>query len=117
MLAKNIALLRLMTAPALRLCGQKTRAFAHLTLSRSLDNEFRLARASTVDPFARMSESTLTTAVPSLFRRRVRYSTGSRSCAEGIVTHHHVDSGTVIVMDLDDGSFWRGQEELIEVIV
>lgn len=53
----------------------------------------------------------------SLRRRRVLYQTDVTSCGEGIVTAHDEITGSVIVMDLDDGSFWRGSYENIEVIV
>jgi hypothetical protein len=53
----------------------------------------------------------------SLRRRRVLYQTDVASYSEGVVTTHDEKTGTVIGMDLDDGSFWRGSEDRIEVIV
>lgn len=53
----------------------------------------------------------------SLQRRRVTYQTDIASFGEGIVTSHDMADGTVIVMDTDDGTFWRGSVELVEVIV
>jgi len=52
-----------------------------------------------------------------LYRRRVLYRTDVTSFGEGIVTAHDEQTGTVIVMDVDDGSFWRGSDDDIEVIV
>jgi len=52
-----------------------------------------------------------------LYRRRVIYQTDVTSYGEGIVTAHDEQTGTVIVMDVDDGSFWRGSDDDIEVIV
>ena len=53
----------------------------------------------------------------SLFRRRVYYRTGECSCGEGVVTEHDLETDIVIVMDENDGSFWRGSPEQLEVIV
>ena len=53
----------------------------------------------------------------SLKLRRVHYQTGVDSFGEGVVTEHDLDSGIVTVMDDDDQSFWRGREDLVEVIV
>jgi hypothetical protein len=52
-----------------------------------------------------------------LHRRRVMYQTDVTSYGEGIVTAHDEQTGTVIVMDVDDGSFWRGSDSDVEVIV
>jgi len=52
-----------------------------------------------------------------LHRRRVIYQTDAASYGEGIVTAHDELTGTVIVMDVDDGSFWRGSDDHVEVIV
>jgi hypothetical protein len=54
---------------------------------------------------------------PSLTRRRVIYETDRESYGEGIVTAHDEVTGTVIVMDVDDGSFWRRSESQVEIIV
>jgi hypothetical protein len=65
-----------------------------------------------------MSDSTKpSTSETSLKRRRVFYQTAAASFGEGVVTCHDVAKGTVIVMDADDGTFWRGSESLVEVIV
>jgi hypothetical protein len=53
----------------------------------------------------------------SLKHRRVLYQTDRASFGEGVVTCHDPVKGTVIVMDADDGTFWRGSESLVEVIV
>jgi hypothetical protein len=65
-----------------------------------------------------MSEPADNTHEPSpLTRRRVIYQTDVESYGEGVVTAHDEVTGTVIVMDVDDGSFWRGSESHIEIIV
>ncbi|CAN7719699.1 hypothetical protein [Paraburkholderia hospita] len=64
-----------------------------------------------------MSEADLPIGTSSLRRRRVIYQTDVASYGEGIVTAHDEMTGTVIVMDVDDGSFWRGSDDNIEVIV
>ncbi|MGF6988398.1 hypothetical protein QFZ99_007962 [Paraburkholderia atlantica] len=65
-----------------------------------------------------MSEPTDNTHQPSsLRRRRVIYQTGPQRYAEGLITAHDKDSGTVIVMDMEDGSFWRRSESQVEIIV
>lgn len=64
-----------------------------------------------------MSEADLPIGTSSLRRRRVIYRTDVSSYGEGIVTAHDEMTGTVIVMDVDDGSFWRGSDDNIEVIV
>ncbi|SIO72841.1 hypothetical protein SAMN05444172_9328 [Burkholderia sp. GAS332] len=53
----------------------------------------------------------------SLKLRRVHYQTGIASFGEGVVTDHDLETGIVTVMDDEDQSFWRGQEDLVEVIV
>jgi len=53
----------------------------------------------------------------SLKLRRVTYQTAVDSFGEGVVTDHDLDTGIVIVMDDEDHSFWRGPEELVDVIV
>ncbi|MGF6652840.1 hypothetical protein OKW34_003429 [Paraburkholderia youngii] len=64
-----------------------------------------------------MSEPTDNTHEPSsLKRRRVIYETERKSCGEGIVTAHDGVTGTVIVMDMEDGSFWRRSESQVEII-
>jgi hypothetical protein len=65
-----------------------------------------------------MSEPTDNTHDPSsLKRRRVKYETGRERYGEGIVTAHDKDTCTVIVMDMEDGSFWRRSESQVEIIV
>ena len=65
-----------------------------------------------------MSNSTAQTPCEtSLKRRRVLYQTAAASFGEGVVTCHDVAKGIVIVMDAEDGTFWRGSESLVEVIV
>jgi len=64
-----------------------------------------------------MSDVDLTIGEASLRQRRVIYQTDVASFGEGIVTDHDENTGTVIVMDIDDGSFWRGSDDNIEVIV
>ena len=64
-----------------------------------------------------MSDVDLTIGEASLRRRRVIYQTDVASFGDGIVTEHGENTGTVIVMDIDDGSFWRGTDDNIEVIV
>jgi hypothetical protein len=64
-----------------------------------------------------MSEPTQrSNGLSSLRQRRVFYQTDVSSYGEGVVTEHDQSTGTVTVMDIDDGSFWRGSECLIEVI-
>jgi hypothetical protein len=94
-------------------CRSKDPSFCRLTSRERHDNQIILA--CTYYAFRPMPESPDIDA-PSLLRRRVLYQTDSCP-GEGVVTHHHTESGTVIVMDLDDGSFWRGSEEHVEVIV
>lgn len=53
---------------------------------------------------------------PTLRLRRVLYQTGIADWSEGVVTEHDTDSGMVTILDTDDGSFWRGPEDLLEVI-
>jgi hypothetical protein len=53
----------------------------------------------------------------SLLQKRVLYQTDYGSYGEGIVTQHDLVTDIVVVMDIDDGSFWRGPEDLLEVIV
>ncbi|MEK6290823.1 MAG: hypothetical protein V4793_05430 [Paraburkholderia tropica] len=48
--------------------------------------------------------------------RRVLYQTGATGWGEGIVTEHDQDSGMVTVLDTDDGSFWRGPEDCLEIL-
>ncbi|MFM0756077.1 hypothetical protein [Paraburkholderia strydomiana] len=55
--------------------------------------------------------------VTSLSRRRVRYPAGNAQHREGFVTGHYWTSGTVIVLDDFNGSFWRGPDTEVEVIV
>lgn len=64
-----------------------------------------------------MPDVYLKTGEASLRRRRVIYQTDVAGFGEGIVTEHDENTGTVIVMDIDDGSFWRGTDDNIEVIV
>jgi hypothetical protein len=65
-----------------------------------------------------MFESTkLSPCETSLKRRRVLYQTDRARFSEGVVTCHDLVRGTVIVMDANDGTFWRGSESLVEVIV
>jgi hypothetical protein len=51
---------------------------------------------------------------PPLHRRRVIYQTDVTSFGEGIVTAHDERTSTVIVMDVDDGSSWRGSDSCRE---
>jgi hypothetical protein len=53
----------------------------------------------------------------SLWRRRVRYPAAASERSEGFVTRHDLNTRTVIVLDIADGSFWRGSAADIEVIV
>lgn len=53
----------------------------------------------------------------SLRLRRVYSQTDIASFGEGVVTEHDLETGIVTVMDDEDQSFWRGQEDLVEVIV
>jgi hypothetical protein len=53
----------------------------------------------------------------SLSKRRVRYPAGKSRISEGFVTRHDRATATVIVLDDFDGSFWRGPDADIEVIV
>jgi hypothetical protein len=55
--------------------------------------------------------------VTSLSRRRVRYPARNARLREGCVTGHDRISGTVIVLDDFNGSFWRGPDADVEVIV
>ncbi|HEX7934181.1 MAG TPA: hypothetical protein VF573_14060 [Paraburkholderia sp.] len=55
--------------------------------------------------------------VTPLWRRRVRYPAGNARLREGFVTGHDRISGTVIVLDDFNGSFWRGPDTDVEVIV
>jgi hypothetical protein len=48
--------------------------------------------------------------------RRVQYQTGETAWGKGVVTQHDLDTGMVTVLDTDDGSFWRGPEDLVEVV-
>ncbi|TCF98486.1 hypothetical protein BZM27_55130 [Paraburkholderia steynii] len=52
-----------------------------------------------------------------LYRRASSILTDVTSFGEGIVTAHDEQTGTVIVMDVDDGSFWRGSDVRHRVIV
>ncbi|MFM0386921.1 hypothetical protein [Paraburkholderia dipogonis] len=53
----------------------------------------------------------------SLWKRRVRYPAENSRCGEGFVTGHDRATRTVIVLDVVDGSFWRGSDSEVEVIV
>lgn len=53
----------------------------------------------------------------SLKLRRVHYQTGDCSFGEGVVTEHDLETGIVTVMDDEDQSFWRGPDNLVDVIV
>ncbi|MFL9995270.1 hypothetical protein PQR34_32265 [Paraburkholderia sediminicola] len=53
----------------------------------------------------------------SLKLRRVYYQTDIASFGEGVVTDHDLETGIVTVMDDENQSFWRGMEDLVEVIV
>lgn len=53
----------------------------------------------------------------SLWKRRVRYEAGDSRISEGFVTLHDRSTGTVVVLDDFDGSFWRGPDADIEIIV
>ncbi|MFL9886795.1 hypothetical protein PQR66_27400 [Paraburkholderia agricolaris] len=53
----------------------------------------------------------------SLKLRRVYYQTDIPSFGEGVVTDHDLETGIVTVMDDENQSFWRGMEDLVEVIV
>ena len=55
--------------------------------------------------------------VTSLWRRRVRYPVGNAQLREGFVIGHDRISGTVIVLDDFNGTFWRGPDADVEVIV
>ncbi|MDP9650758.1 hypothetical protein J2793_006232 [Paraburkholderia caledonica] len=55
--------------------------------------------------------------VASLWRRRVRYPVGNARLREGFVIGHDRISGTVIVLDDFNGTFWRGPDADVEVIV
>jgi hypothetical protein len=55
-------------------------------------------------------------AASSLVKRRVLYQIGPTR-AEGVVTAHDLDKGTVTVLNTRDGSFWRGADVFVEVIV
>ncbi|CAB3805030.1 hypothetical protein LMG28688_06091 [Paraburkholderia caffeinitolerans] len=35
---------------------------------------------------------------------------------EGVVTQHDATNGMVTVLNTDDGSFWRGSENLVEIV-
>ncbi|MFP3708487.1 hypothetical protein SB783_31190 [Paraburkholderia sp. SIMBA_009] len=48
--------------------------------------------------------------------RRVLYQTSVADWGEGVVTEHDPDSGMVTVLDTEDGTFWRGHEELLQVV-
>lgn len=52
----------------------------------------------------------------SLRLRRVQYQTGLADWGEGVVTQHDPETGMVTVMDTDDGSFWRGPEDCVEIL-
>jgi hypothetical protein len=53
----------------------------------------------------------------SLLKRRVRYPAEHSRFGEGFVTGHDRATRTVIVLDVVDGSFWRGSDSEVEVIV
>jgi hypothetical protein len=48
-------------------------------------------------------------------RRRVLNQTDVASYGGGIVTSHDERTDIVVVMDLDDGSYWPGPEDWIEI--
>jgi hypothetical protein len=48
--------------------------------------------------------------------RRVQYQTGPTDWGEGVVTQHDLDTGMVIVLDTEDGSFWRGPQDCVEIV-
>ena len=52
-----------------------------------------------------------------LSKRRVRYPAGNAQLREGFVIGHDRISGTVIVLDDLNGTFWRGPDADVEVIV
>ncbi|MFC4706544.1 hypothetical protein [Paraburkholderia caffeinitolerans] len=54
--------------------------------------------------------------VVSLRLRRVRYTTDAAAMCEGVVTQHDATNGMVTVLNTDDGSFWRGSENLVEIV-
>lgn len=81
------------------------------------DNQVMLARVHALFGCQPMSESPESPIDESLVRRRVSYDIDICTWGEGIVTQHNIRSGMVTVMAIDDGSFWRGHEEHVEVIV
>lgn len=52
----------------------------------------------------------------SLRLHRVQYQTGTAAWGAGVVTQHDLDTGMVTVLDTDDGSFWRGPEDRVEIV-
>ncbi|WP_321788199.1 MULTISPECIES: hypothetical protein [Paraburkholderia] len=48
--------------------------------------------------------------------RRVLYQAGLTDWGEGVVTEHDPNSGMVTVLDTDHGTFWRGHEELLQIV-
>lgn len=63
-----------------------------------------------------MSSTAFTSSAASLSLRRVRYQTDAADPSEGIVTQHDTASRMVTVLNTVDGSFWRGPENLIEIV-
>jgi hypothetical protein len=53
----------------------------------------------------------------SLWKRRVLYPTADLKVGEGFVTLHDRATRTVIVLDIVDGTFWRGADDDVEIIV
>lgn len=56
-------------------------------------------------------------AVTSLCKRRVRYLAANERFREGFVTGHDPITRMVIVLDDFNGTFWRGPDADVEVIV
>jgi hypothetical protein len=55
--------------------------------------------------------------VTSLWKRRVRYPAGNARLREGFVTGHDPITRMVVVLDDLNGTFWRGPDADVEVIV
>jgi hypothetical protein len=94
----------------------KREAFTRRQASPATDNESRI-HARIKEPVFMSEAFDHSGRTTSLRRRRVIYQTDIASFGEGIVTAHDEEKGVVIVMDVEDGSFWRGSDEDIEVIV
>ncbi|WP_321936207.1 hypothetical protein [Paraburkholderia sp. J8-2] len=63
-----------------------------------------------------MSHNASISGVVSFRLRRVRYLTDAAATCEGVVTQHDTANGMVTVLNTDDGSFWRGSENLVEIV-